>query len=272
MKQFKFVAKLLTFDTGSSSTNSTATSNFVLDAAWLEHKQRRCAAVQLIIVDSKEVAGDPSSWASLVAKLDASKSAAKAHNVRSIILVLRGPRDSPVPDDRISMVCRHAGVDKASIVPFVIGGDSQEADLLRLLPAIHTQAVAHYSGETQRRLADHSQANDPSVEANLRTAFKLGAVAEFRGDFEAAAAMYSEAYNYTQQLAIGSSNKFQRFLEVRGIAEYVHVKLMTLYLFGLRQAGDAASQLTRHLQLFNEVPYDAAPLALVGEYFFEFYI
>jgi hypothetical protein len=84
----------------------------VLEAGWLATQQHARPAVVAALVDSNEVGGDPTGWAALVSKLDAIKASAKLGGIRVVIVVTQAAGSGPIPDDRASMVCRHAGIDR----------------------------------------------------------------------------------------------------------------------------------------------------------------
>ncbi|EFN58956.1 hypothetical protein CHLNCDRAFT_137536 [Chlorella variabilis] len=250
----------------------------ILKAGWLRKHRTSRPAVAAMIVDCESVVGDPSAWAWLVSQLDAVKSAVKSRSTRIVVIIAQqGPAagvGGEVPEDRIAMICRQAGVDRRCVLTFA---PSQGLPALQVVgKVLHEQAVLHYTADAQRRLAAHAHRNVPSTDLNLRTAFKacstsarvfllppatsllipataaLSTLAEFRGDWAGAVRLYREAYGYVPQVLAGSMGQPQRFAEVRTVAEYVHVKVASLLLLALKQAAEAVSQFDAHLRLFRQ--------------------
>jgi len=195
----------------------------ILRADWLEKHQSRVPAVAIVIVSRDEACGDPSSWAALAARLDAVRSAAKRRAVPVVVALMTSATRGALPDDRSAMVARHAGTERGCIVTCDV--DDGPAAFQFLAPVVSTQASAFYAATAQRRMAAYAQNNLPSVDLNLRAAFKVAVLAEQRGDWEAAARLYREAYSYFPQVAVAGAAPLQRFLEVRAVAEVVNYRV-----------------------------------------------
>jgi hypothetical protein len=201
----------------------------ILRSDWLEKHQRRRPAVVLYLVLQAKAAGDPSSWAALVAEIGALRVAAQARAVRIMVAVLRErEHEGELPADRASMIARQAGIDASSVVSLNPSADKE--DLASLGQLIRAQAVAHYAAEAQRRLAKYSGTNLPSVDHNLKAAFKLAALAEARLEWTEAARLYGEAFQYVPQLAVAGAAPLQRFLEIRAVAELINYRVSWVYL------------------------------------------
>jgi len=208
----------------------------ILRADWLEKHQSRCPAVALVLVPRHHATGDPSSWAALASSLDAIRSLTKATNMRVVLAIVQPPGDtSPLPDDRTAMLARHSGADRSCVVLYEdlsgSSGRDSVASMRSLGVLLQAQAAIFYSTNAQTRLNSYSQDGLASVDANLRAAFKLGALAEMRGDWTGAVQLYKEAYGYVGQVSMAGGAPLQRFLEVRTVAEIVHHRVSTKFYF-----------------------------------------
>ena len=193
----------------------------IIRSDWLAKHQTRRPAVALILVPRNQATGDPSSWATLVYLLDAVRAVTKPAKTRVVVVVVQPSKDAtPIPDDRISMLARHSGADRGCVVPWTPEDGTSGMQILGAL--LQTQSAAYYAADAQRRLNSYSQIGLSSVDANLRAAFKMGALAEQRGDWAAAAQLFKEAYGYVGQVSMTGAVPLQRFLEVRAVAEAVN--------------------------------------------------
>ena len=205
----------------------------ILRADWIEKHQSRRPGVAVVLVPRQHATGDPSSWANLASSLDAVRSIAKPLKIRVIVAVTQPHGETtPLPDDRLAMLARHSGAERGCVVTFETtsapigsssaGSGSNEAAMRSLAVLLQAQAAIFYSTNAQMRLNSYSQHGLASVDANLRAAYKLGALAEMRGDWPGAVQLYKEAYGYVGQVSMAGGAPLQRFLEVRTVAETVH--------------------------------------------------
>lgn len=192
----------------------------IIRSDWLAKHQTRRPAVALILVPRHQATGDPSSWATLVALLDAVRAVAKPAKTRVVVVVVQPGSASPIPDDRVVMLARHSGAERGCVVPWTPYEGVSGMQALGVL--LQSQSAAYYALDAQRRLANYSQTGLSSVDKNLRAAFKLGALAEQRGDWAAASQLFKEAYGYVGQVSMTGAAPLQGFLEVRAVAEAVN--------------------------------------------------
>ncbi|PRW58338.1 hypothetical protein C2E21_2711 [Chlorella sorokiniana] len=236
---------------------SSAPPAGILKAGWLRKHRTSRPAVAALLVERESVVGDPSSWAWLVSQLDAVRVATKGRGARIVVIITQQAGAAEVPEDRIAMICRQAGIERRCVLTHV---PSEGLPALQVVGRVLAeQAALFYATDAQRRLTAHAHRNVPSPDLNLRTAFKLGALAEFRADWSSALRMYGEAYGYLPQILAAAGAQPQRFAEVRAVAEQVHVKLVSLLLLALKQVPEALAQFDTHIRLFRRVPFEAPP-------------
>ena len=56
--------------------------------------------------------GDPQSWASCTAQVDAVKAATRAGGGRTVLVVAQAADAPELPDDTALLLCRQAGIDR----------------------------------------------------------------------------------------------------------------------------------------------------------------
>jgi hypothetical protein len=246
----------------------------ILRADWLDKHQTRRPAVALVLVPRHHATGDPSAWATLAANLDAIRGLTKPTKIKVVIAVVQPTTtggdtsttsSTSLPDDRTTMLARHSGADRNCVILYE---GNNEASMRSLGVLLQAQAAVFYSTNAQARLNSYSHNGLASVDANLRAAFKLGALAEVRGDWPGAVHLYKEAYGYVGQISMAGGAPLQRFLEVRTVAEVVHHRLLALLLGALRDAPAAATQLNNHLDILRTVPLSPlnTPASLVANH------
>jgi len=232
----------------------------------------------------------------LATQLDAVKAAACARATRVLVLVLQRPSAGPLPDDRVAMISKQAGVDRRSVATF--SPEAGVAALQALVALLREQAAQFYVADAQRRLNRYSSRTATSADANLRAAIKLAVLAEQGRDWEHAARLYRQAYSFVPQIGIAGAAPLQRFVEVRAVAELVHSRvssanqrsstcrpssayalsisthapllphpqLFALLLVQLRDPAAAAAQLDEHLHMLKRVPMEPVPPGLGGNH------
>ena len=210
----------------------------ILRADWLEKHQTRCPAVAAVVISRQQATGDPSAWANLVASLESIRTTTTTRSktkIRVVVVVVqpseqkkeneeKGASSPPLPEDRAAMVVRHSGAADRSCL--LTCEPTNVASLQAVGVLLRAQATAFYAADAKRRLTLYSSLS--SVEESLAAAFKLGGLAEQRGDWVEAAQLYDEAYGYVMTIGGGGGGgttappSIHRFLEVRAVAAVVN--------------------------------------------------
>ncbi|KAK9807487.1 hypothetical protein WJX72_000478 [[Myrmecia] bisecta] len=229
----------------------------VLKSDWFaKHRQRR-PAVAVVFLERDAVVGDPTSWARVCAQLDTVRAATRSRGGRVVIVVVQGPGAGELPEERTSVLCRQAGIDRkcVSLLSLAEGDGS----LKRLGRILYEQAGLFYLDESRRLLSLHSERRAASPDLNCRMAFKAAALAEFRADWATAVKTYQTAYAEVQKLPYGGVPlPLQRWYEVTAVAEQVHVKVVTLLLHQHRTS-EALAHFRHHITLFRKPPFEVPP-------------
>ena len=262
----------------------------ILRADWLLKHQTKCPAVAVVLLPRQQATGDPSSWAALASSLDSIKSTCLINHTKTpikvvVIVVQSGEAGSasaaPLPDDRAAMLMRHSGADnKQSIVAYnpqdAVGSSSSNNSSIReaIGNLLRTQAALFYVADAKRRQAiyAHGAAGPPSLDKGIRFAFKLGALAELRGDWDTAVQLYREAYKKVEEALATTGtqqqqNPCQRFLEIRAVAEVVNLRLLALLLVAVQDYPGAGAQVTQHMQRFRSPLPPSSGCGLVGNHY-----
>ena len=243
----------------------------VFKAEWYGKHRTRRPAVAALLVARGDVASGAAAWASTAAALDAVKTAAGRRGTRVVIGVVDGGSASPpppLPDDRAAAVARAAGVPPSCVVVFD-PAEPGDAGVRRLGDALYGAACAHYKADADRRRAaatarDSARGGPPPPAAAARLHLKLGALAEFRGDWRAAVTAYVAAHAHLVAAVAGGLDgdapapSPQRADELASVAEIAHFKAATLLLHQ-RRGGDAAALFAAHVRAFGGAPRAAPP-------------
>ena len=243
-------------------------------ADWFaKHRTRRPAAVALLL-ERSAVDGDAAAWADAAASIDGVKTAAARRGAGLVLGVVGGggAGEAPpprLPDDRLAALARAAARPPTAVVCF----DPHETDnagVRRLGDALAAAAASHYKADADaRRAAAAARGGGGSDAASARLHLKLAALAEFRGDWRAAATAYAAAHARLAARRHGGrgagtdspplpSLTAQQADELAAVAELAFAKAATLLLHQGRP-GDAAALFAAHVRAFGGPPPRAAP-------------
>eukprot|EP00887_Chlorella_sp_A99_P005191 scaffold1.g5191.t1 len=217
-------------------------------AGWLRKHRNQRPAVAAVLVERQSV-------------LDAVRSAAKGRSIRIVVVVVVPAATgsiSELPEDRAGMICRQAGIDRRSVLTYA---PSEGLPALQVIGRVlHEQAMQFYAADAQ-----------------------LGSLSEFRADWTGALRVYREAYAFLPQVMSSQSLPLQRFVEVKAVAEYIHIKILSLLLLALKQLPEACAQARRrpctaslrlllsachfdtHMRTFRQAPPEPLP-GMVGNH------
>lgn len=246
----------------------------ILQVDWIQEHQSGYPSVAVLAISREDAAGGPSSWASLVSSLSTLTAACKPRGIYIVIVVLADfPGSADLPEDRATMVCRHAGIERSRLLQCAFGNSTQSEkgqnttafrseDKRRLKDVVSMEASRHYSADSQRRISKIDSSKSQSVTARLGRDIKLAALAEMRNDWESAERFYLAAYGLIPQAAgtrldgldksrDGRESPVQWFLELRAVAGLITFRVMGLLIQVMTAPSRAVDHLRHHLATFR---------------------
>ena len=216
---------------------ATGSGKGVLSADWLAQRRGRLPAAAAVLLPWRAVAGDPTSWSSAMAALDAVRAAAERRGVRLCVAVEapEGAETAPeVPEDRASAIRQRGGLDTRAVVSLAL---ADAGSLRRFGRLLHELCISHYRDEAQRarlKLSELGPARGP--QACCRWCIKIATMAECCQDWGAALNFYRAAYQNLAKalpqigLKAARGTPLQTGFELAAVAELLHAKLTILAL------------------------------------------
>ena len=209
----------------------------VLSAGWLARRRGRLPAAAAVLLPWRAVAGDPTSWASAMAALDAVRAAAERRGVRLCVAVEapEGAETAPeLPEDRAAAIRQRGELEARAVVCLALG---DAGSLRRFGRLLHELCISHYRDEAQRarlKLSELGPTRGP--QACCRWCIKIATMAECCQDWGAALNFYRAAYQNLAKavpqvgLKAARSTPLQTGFELAAVAELLHTKLTILAL------------------------------------------
>jgi hypothetical protein len=238
----------------------------ILPVDWIQEHQNRYPSVAVLAISREDAAGGPSAWASLVSTLSMLTASCKPRGIYVVIVVIAElVGNADLPEDRATMVCRQAGIERNRLLQCALiatqselGGGTlsfRPEDRRRLKDVVSMESSRHYTADSQRRLAN-SDSSLPPLSDRLSRGIKLGALAEMRNDWESAERLYLAAYNLIPQAAEGTgdcNSPVQMFLELRALAQLITFRVMGLLIQVMTNPHRAVDHFRHHLATFRSI-------------------
>lgn len=230
----------------------------MLRADWLtKHRQHR-PAVACVFFSREAVLGE-STCGAVCTALENVRAAVRRRNASLVAVVVGGDGAEPLPEERISALCRRGALDSRYVVCLAACDSPAHSTALRRLALVLQDASAAFYRAEGIRAASKTSPRLVS-ETSVRTAWKAAVFAEFRQDWAAALQFYRAAYQAVTELPIGPADarRWQRWYERLIVAEHAHYKCCTL-LMHTGVPGEAITQLHRHLAHHRRPPSGLPP-------------
>lgn len=227
------ICLLLPVKTTSPPPAGSSPTPGILKRDWLQKHRTKIPSVVVALFSYLHVAGDPAQWLQVCSDVDQLKTLTRPRNIR-LVVVVHSSNDE-MSEDRLLALRKRAEVDAKFLLLFNPDDASDlQQSLKRLGNAFAESATSYYRDEGRRIKTRIEKRTFNSVDLHVRYCFKVAVYAEFRSDWVEALRFYEDAYHALREMVATLTRLpgIQRLIEIKTVAEQLHLKISTLLLHG----------------------------------------
>uniref|UniRef100_A0A1D2AC11 Trafficking protein particle complex subunit 11 domain-containing protein n=1 Tax=Auxenochlorella protothecoides TaxID=3075 RepID=A0A1D2AC11_AUXPR len=226
-----------------------------------EALMRHTPGALAVLLRHGDVMGDPKAWATCSQAAAAARTAARTLQARLMVVVTSPTAPGQLAEDRISMLCRQADVDRKSILALHM---RDQVGMAGVLSTLVQAAQTSYLDAAVRHASKHPPTTVAGQECGRVLGLKLdlGLLLEMGGRPDEAMTAYELASSFIPRIMIQPPGLFQRFFELHLVSEALTFKLMALVPPSPRHQDTVLKHFTRLTSLFGTLPSARTPKAL----------